>query len=346
MKKLLLKICLAVAGAATTASIYSQELGIGPVCRGKFPNLINDICYDCMFPVTLAGNSLDFGTDGDDYDSGVGSSPGCVCLASAAAGVKLSFWEPSFMVDVTNKPGCMPLLGGVDISPPYNALEFGVVKANAAAIRGTQKSSFMHVNEYINPVMTALGVISDSPCLDNRGFDTPFISWADPTWGDDALAMILTPYGYAFAGIPSVAAEMPDALLATFGFPSETLFWVAGAWGPMYPVTGNVAVANTPEQVAHLLVARVFAKLHAAGLKQTTAGNEALRSCGSLGVPEFLMDKRQYKTNRTFPWPDNMCTPIGRPLMMQEKGAARPQDKDYGYFIFRKKDCCAPAVSI
>jgi conjugal transfer pilus assembly protein TraU len=57
------------------------------------------------------------------------------------------------------------------------------------------------------------------------------------------------------------------------------------------------------------------------------------------------MDKRQYKTNRVFPFPDNMCSPIGRPLLLQEKGAARPQDKDYGYFIFRKKDCCAPVYS-
>jgi conjugal transfer pilus assembly protein TraU len=113
----------------------------------------------------------------------------------------------------------------------------------------------------------------------------------------------------------------------------------------MYPVTGHVAVSNTPEQVSHLIVARLFAKLHAAGVMQSTAGSAALESCGALGVPEFLMDKRQYKTNRTFPFPDNMCTPIGRPLMIQEKGAARPQDKDYGYFIFRKKDCCAPAVS-
>jgi conjugal transfer pilus assembly protein TraU len=110
----------------------------------------------------------------------------------------------------------------------------------------------------------------------------------------------------------------------------------------MYPLTGNVATANTMEQVTHLLIARVFAKLHAAGVHQTTAGNEALSACGALGVPQFIMDKRQYKINRVFPWPDNMCVPIGRPLMFQELGTSRPNDKEYGYFIFQKKDCCAP----
>ncbi|HSY28890.1 MAG TPA: TraU family protein, partial [Burkholderiaceae bacterium] len=176
---------------------------------------------------------------------------------------------------------------------------------------------------------------------DNRSFDVPFITWADPTWNDDSLSMLLTPYAYPFAGIPEIAAEMPDAISATLGFPIETLFWVAGAWGPMYPLNGNVASAKSPETTSHLLLARVFAKLHAAGTQQSTAGQDALQSCGAIGVPELIMDKRQYKTNRTFPFPDNMCTPIGRPLQFQEIGAARPQDKDYGYFVFQKTDCCA-----
>ncbi|MFC5510390.1 TraU family protein [Massilia jejuensis] len=333
------------AGCAALAGYTSAQPGIGPVCTGRFPNLITDICYDCMFPVSLAGNLINIGVSGDDYDSGAGGAPVCLCAASLTVGTPMSFWEPTYMVDVTNKPGCMPLLGGIDISPPFNSLEYGAEQRSAAPSGSLKKSAFMHVNEYINPVMTALGVISDSPCLDQRGFDVPFISWADPTWNDDALAMVLTPYGYAFGGIPSIAAEAPDAIAASTGFPTASLFWVAGAWGPMYPVTGNVASANSPEQVAHLLTARLFAKLHAAGVQQSTAGLAALRSCGAMGIPEFLMDKRQYKTNRVFPFPDNTCTPFGRPLLLQEKGAARPQDKDYGYFIFRKKDCCAPVYS-
>lgn len=319
--------------------------GLGATCTGEFPNLITDICYDCMFPITLGGGLLNFGVAGEDYDSGVGTASLCICANSLSIGTPTSFWEPEYMVDVTNKPGCFPLLGAVDISTPYNSSEYGGEKATNSHIGGKEKTAFMQANEYINPVMTALGILPSSPCLDYRGFDVPYITWADPTWNDDALAMILTPYGYAFAGIPSIAAEMPDAISATLSFPIGSLFWVAGAWGPMYPTTGNVAAANTPEQVAHLLIARIFAKLHAAGLQQSTAGQSALESCGAIGVPEIIMDKRQYKTNRTWPWPDNMCTPFGRPLMLQEKGAARPQDKDYGYFIFRKKDCCAPIIS-
>ena len=336
--KFLVVLLLAVCPALNQAQTQSQIQG---VCTGSFPNLLTDVCYDCMFPMSIGGGLLSLGVSGDDYDTGVSASPVCACTNTLALGTPVSWWEPHYMVDTTNTPGCMPLLGGVDISPPYNALEYGGDKAPNQYIGGTSKSTFMQANEYVNPVMTALGVISASPCLDSRSFDVPFISWADPTWNDDALSMLLTPYAYPFAGIPEIAAEIPDAIAATTGFPLESLFWVAGSWGPMYPLNGNVASSKTPEQVAHLMIARVFAKLHAAGIQQSTAGTEALRSCGAPGVPQLIMDKRQYKTNRTFPFPDNMCTPIGRPLQFQEIGTSRPQDKDYGYFIFQRKDCCA-----
>lgn len=337
------KILLTTIFAAV--SLWSQAQ-TGPICKGSFPNLITDVCYDCMFPISIGGGLLNLGTSGDDYDTGASKSPICICASNLTVGTPMGFWEPRFMVETTYKPGCMPLLGGVDINTPYNDLELGAVKETNKAIKGSRKSAFVHVNEYINPVMTALGIITQSPCLDSRSFDVPFLSWADPTWNDDSLALMLTPYAYPFAGIPSIAAEMPDALAATWSFPLATLFWVAGGWGPMYPLTGNVSNANTPEQVSHLMIARLFAKLHAAGTQQSTAGQDALASCGSLGLPQLIMDKRQYKTNRVYPWPDNMCTPIGRPLLLQEKGAARPNDRDYGYFIFQRKDCCQPFAGV
>ncbi|KDR25591.1 MULTISPECIES: TraU family protein [Caballeronia] len=311
------------------------------ICNGSFPNLINDVCYDCIFPISIMGGFINLGVSSQDYDTGASSFPVCVCANNLSVGSPVSFWEPRYMVDTTTKPGCMPLLGGIDINTPYNSDEYGTENYTTAHLNGKRKSAFVQVNEYINPVMSAIGVVVNNPCLDNRSFDVPFLSWADPTWNDDSLSLMLTPYAYPFAGVPSVAAELPDAISATFGFPSEILFWVAGAWGPMYPLDGNVAVANTQEQVSHLMIARLFAKLHAAGAQQSTAGQDALQSCGALGVPQLIMDKRQYKTNRTFPFPDNMCTPIGRPLAFQEIGASRPQDKDYGYFLFQRKDCCA-----
>lgn len=317
-------------------------IGDDAVCTGDFPNLITDVCWDCMFPVSFAGGILNFGIAGDDYDTGVGRTPVCICASGLAIGTPMGFWEPRWMVDVTNSPGCMPLMGGLQIDPPFNETEFGATMITNANLNGRSKAAFMHANEYLNPFLSAAGVIESSPCLDNRSFDIPYLSWADPTWGDDTLSLMLTPYAYAFSGVASIAAEAPDAIQATIGFPNQYLFWVAGSWGPIFPLTGNVSNAGTNEQVSHLLLTRVLAKLHAAGTQQTTAGKTALEACNAFGMPEIIMDKRQYKTNRTFPFPDNMCTPIGRPLLLQESGASRPQDKDYGYFVWQRKDCCLP----
>ena len=337
----LIRTAAAVLGVVAQAVLGESAWAQGPACTGSFPNLITDVCWDCVFPISMGAGLVNIGVTGDDYDTGVGHSPVCICTNNLSIGTPIGFWEPRYMVDVTNVPGCLPLLGGISITPPYNAEELGAYAPNNAHIHGTNKSAFMQVNEYLNPIMSAIGLVMSSPCLDNRSFDIPFMSWADPTWGDDSLSLMLTPYAYAFAGLPEIASEAPDAIAAAASFPIPELFWVAGGWGPMYPLDGHVAQATTPEQVSHLLLARLFAKLHAAGIQQTTAGEDALKSCGSLGIPELIMDKRQYKTNRTFPFPDNLCTPIGRPLQFQEIGAARPQDKDYGYFIFQRKDCCA-----
>ena len=332
---------VALLAIATMTVLTTAAFAQGPACTGSFPNLITDVCWDCVFPVSMGGGLINMGVTSDDYDTGVGHAPICICTNNLSIGTPVGFWEPRYMVDTTNVPGCLPLLGGITITPPYNADEIGAYAPTNAHIRGTNRAAFMHVNEYLNPIMSAMGLVTASPCLDNRSFDVPYMSWADPSWGDDSLSLMLTPYAYAFAGLPEFASEAPDAIAAAVSFPIPELFWVAGGWGPMYPLDGHVAQATTPEQVSHLLLARLFAKLHAAGVEQTTAGEDSLKSCGAMGVPELIMDKRQYKTSRTFPFPDNLCTPIGRPLQFQEIGSSRPQDKDYGYFIFQRKDCCA-----
>jgi conjugal transfer pilus assembly protein TraU len=64
------------------------------------------------------------------------------------------------------------------------------------------------------------------------------------------------------------------------------------------------------------------------------------------------MDKRQYKISRLYPVPQTgpilglCCSPIGRSTILYEVGtqAPIPKAKDYGYIVFRKRDCCSGAV--
>ncbi len=149
MKKTALMLMLGISISCAPAA-HGQS-----TCTGSFPNIITDICWDCVFPVSLAGGLLNMGVTGSDYDTGVGSAPTCICSNTLSIGTPMSFWEPRYMIDVTNIPGCFPLLGGLSITPPYNASENGAVDVTDAAIDGNSKSAFMQANEYLNPILSA-----------------------------------------------------------------------------------------------------------------------------------------------------------------------------------------------
>jgi conjugal transfer pilus assembly protein TraU len=117
--KVLFRLVLVLASALWLPATSNAQ----QICNGKFPNLITDVCYDCIFPIGIMGGLLNLGVSGDDYDTGASKTPICVCVNNLGIGTPVSFWEPRYMVDTTTKPGCMPLLAGVDINTPYNAAE-------------------------------------------------------------------------------------------------------------------------------------------------------------------------------------------------------------------------------
>lgn len=324
-----------------TGLLFPMQAFAGPsaaLCTGKFPNLITDICWSCTFPITLMGQPLN---NGEDYTSRNSNSSLCLCGNQAKAGIPTSFWELVYMTDVTNIPGCFPLLGGILIDTGINSDQYGTDGHNDA-------HSFQQVNLYVNPAMYLMGAVTDSTCMDTRGFDVPWVSFADPLHNDDALAMLVTPYAYPFAGLTALAAGSVDAVAATAGFPLQELFWVAGAWGPMYPVTGNITARVSREQMARLQTARMFAELHALGTSYSAAGDGSM--CGY--VPQLIMDKRQYKFSRILPFPEKKifgtcCGPIGRSTILTESGTQAPitSMKDFSYAIFRKRDCCSGVIT-
>lgn len=55
MKKLLM--ALGFVATALLSTVSSADEG---VCTGKFPNLISDVCWSCMFPIKLFGSTGSF----------------------------------------------------------------------------------------------------------------------------------------------------------------------------------------------------------------------------------------------------------------------------------------------
>jgi len=78
------------------------------ICKGHFVNPITDVCWDCLFPLTIGGSKVVTGNYPDTDNSKI-TDIFCKCDSNVGVrfGLSIGFWEPFALVDVTRKPYCM-----------------------------------------------------------------------------------------------------------------------------------------------------------------------------------------------------------------------------------------------
>lgn len=300
-------------------------------CVGRFVNPISDICWSCIFPITIAGVSVMKGEDTPNP-----KKPVCFCKDPPRAGIPISFWEPVRLVDVTRTPYCMVNLGGITMGPNTGVRGRGSV---GRGVEGGMKQSFYQVHWYIYPLIYWLELLTDFVCMEKSQFDVAYLTELDPLWNDDETAFILNPEAALFGNVIAQAACAADCLMASAGFGQEALFWCVGCQGSMYPFTGSISAHSNGVQASLLLTARFIAKLHREGLAWGYIGLKGL--CGKYPMP--IIRKNQYKTQMTYPIPSTHdgCHPIGRTELIWGAGRQFPyKGEDFGYLIWRKRNCC------
>ena len=62
---------------------------VSATCVGKIVNPITDICWTCIFPITIAGVKVASGEDTPNSRSLT-----CICKDPPRVGIPISFWEP------------------------------------------------------------------------------------------------------------------------------------------------------------------------------------------------------------------------------------------------------------
>ena len=310
----------------------------GPTCHGRFMNPITDICWSCLFPLTIGSASIL--SDGQP-DIGNPSSPVCYCSNPPRIGVSIGFWEPVRMVDVTRTPFCMVGLGGIALDPGLD-----VPRGAHVGHDSQTRNSFYHAHWYANPILTWLEVLLDFPCLEKGSLDLAYLTEVDPLWADDELTAILNPEAVLFANAPAKAACAADCVAATAGMPIASLFWCAGCQASIYPMGGHVTTHIGRVQASTLITQRMTAKMHRQLVTFTGAGSAGL--CGYYPLP--IMDKTHYKLQMVYPVPatakeaGQCCQPYGRTTMIWGAGKSYPvSGEDFAYQIFRKRNCCAGA---
>lgn len=309
-------------------------------CTGKFLNPITDICWSCIFPISI-GSAPILQMGQEDIEN-VGT-PVCACGPPpfGKIGVAIGFWEPARQVDVTRTPWCFTSLGGVSMGAGFAAPSPAVSQGNRG--RRASNVSLYQAHWYVNPVLYWLEVLSETSCLEQGGFDIAYVTELDPSWNDDELAVILNPDVFLFANPAAQAACAADCVAATVGFPLAPMQWCGGCQGSMYPLNGHVQTHVGGAQASSLIVQRYAMKLHREFL--AFAGNGILGWCGLYPAP--ILDKRIYKYSMVYPsyqgkgLDGRCCQPLGRTTHLWSAGKEYPiKGEDFAYMMYRKRNCC------
>lgn len=340
MTKKILFVLFFFIGFATADTLPTS----GSTCSGRFPNPITNVCWSCIFPISIGG--LQVGPS-DKPDTSNPSSPVCTCPLAyppyIRIGLSIAFWEPVRLVDVTRRPGCFVNLGGMEMKLGLNNGQ-GRARAGSGAGQDAKKGATYQVHWYIYPLTYLLNVIVDTTCKDTEGFDLAYMTEVDPLWDDDELTFLLNPEASLFANPIAQAVCAADCVATTTGIPMDALFWCAGCQGSMYPLDGNIDAHHGGIDSSVLAVERMTYKLHREGILWGSFGPKGM--CGSYVMP--VMKKSQYRSQLMYPIPSTSgtfsCNPYGRSTVLYESGKEYPiKGEHFGYLIWRKRNCCASA---
>lgn len=306
---------------------YSEE--------GKFPNPLSDVCWECLFPITCSGVNVTPGySDLSQHSAAV-----CVCAGTPPkAGIPITFWEPTKLVDVTRHAYKLLGLGGVTVGKESikNRGSIGIVGD------GPSQNSFYHVHFYTYPPLAMLEVLTGLDCIEKSEVNVFYMSELDPAWGDDTLSLLLSPEAALFAVPAAQLSCVADCAASSADRPQDALFWCAGCEGSLYPLTGTVAHHSSSVQASSLILQRVIAKMHRIGVQK---GFENNNYC--LATPMPIVKKSQYKTQMIYPTTQTSgpCHALGKTDLIWGSNKSFPKGgEDFVYMLWTKKQCCLDAV--
>lgn len=277
----------------------AQATGVGSaLCKGQIFNPITDMDVNNFFPIVIMGARF---TSGANQNSPLmdANSPICVCptylFGMPFFGIMTTFWEPLYISEIERRPGCLSSLGGVSILDSYFSLHS---EQNSQDTNGNSTNR-MQVHWYKYPVMAILNLFEDLVCRAPSGIALGYLTEIDPYYNNDVLGAIFAPESTIFANPLAQFACAVDSVAASAGYPMDALFWCAGTWGSIYPLTGNTQHVADAFATNNLIQAKFIARNHRMFLLNQTIGPSAI--CFS--HPNPIIVKSQYRYNQVAPIP-------------------------------------------
>lgn len=319
------------------ANVDDIENGGCPDSSMLSEKLISNVCWTCIFPIIALG--IPFGADKDEAPADRYESPLCLCkdnLGVPYPGFTYGLWMPSKAVEFVRQPGCLSMLNGASLG--FNRTMQGEWSELA---HDSTDQSFAHYHYYTFPLLIVLDMFEKMECIKDHYMDIDilFMSEVDPTWYDDSIAFFTNPEAVLFGNPAAALACVPDAMSATaMQRPIESLFWCAGSWGSMYPLTGNNAGSFGAVKESSLFTARMLTALHRRGFLKVTYGEKAM--CDAYVTA--TLPKLQYKITTLYPVPETRSAHvIGESTLFWGASRSVPvTGEDFIYLIWTWNDCC------
>lgn len=305
-------------------------------CNARFLNPITEVCWDCIFPISIGALSL-FNNRPDTKNQ---AFPLCLCWTGILPriGLSIGLWEPARLVDVANEAGCFVNIGF--------DMDFGLFAngtSTVTAANGADTGSSWQAHYYYYPLISWLGTVVDGLCLESTVFDVAYISEIDPLWNNVELNNLLNPEAILFANPIAQSACAAECVQASSGKLSmDALFWCNGCQGAVYPIAGEVNNSYGGVMASQSVATRLQARMHRLLLARKTASSRA--QCSPSLAP--IINKSQYRMQLTRPTAKTggryACAPIGSSTQFIDSGAEYPfGGESFGWLIWRKRNCCA-----
>lgn len=326
MKRLLCVLLLALTMSATSARA---------ICNAKFLNPLTEVCWDCIFPISVGGLSV-FTSRPDTPNP---SFPICFCPGiPPRIGLAIGLWEPARLTDVANEPGCFVNMG---LEMDFGLFSLG--RSTATAMNGGDTGSKWQVHYYYYPLISWLGTVVDGLCLQGSVFDIAYISEIDPLWNNAELNNLINPEAVLFANPIAQAACAADCVRSSSGnLPFDTLFWCNGCTGSIYPIQGDVNAHVGGVMASQAASTKTVARMHRYLLAHRTSGSTAM--CSTRPAP--IIKKSQYRWQITRPRAATggqyACGPTGFSTQYVDRLREFPRKgESFGWLMWRKRNCCA-----
>lgn len=315
--------------------VMSHNLVFASTCTGHFVNPIKDVCWRCLFPLTIGNSEVVGGILPDSTEKSKDKNPIGTCRTplGVRVGLKISYWEPTALVDVTDTPYCLVNLGG-------HRIPLGKESSRGGRSVSTpeEASAFFHVHWYRYPLIAWLNLITSAGCQQGGDFDVAYLSELDPTWKDSEMQLVFNPEAVLFGNPIAGSACAADSLSSTFqNKPLDSLFWCAGSQGNYYPLSGHVIAPLSPVQTALLLTERMNYKLHR--FPPLIADSSADSPCEEHHLS--VLPKSRYRYEMVNQVADGKhCYPSGHTTLDWEMNKIKPHTPDqYGFLVWRKRNC-------